>query len=115
MGKKTNYKEGDLIRIIEHNGWTLGSLQLQQSGELVVRECPLQGSQFYQPSFRDSYNYFEGKVGLVLKVIRNRLDQPVGYRVQTGEYIWFCKSVVARKYFESAGEQTYATGTVGEI
>ena len=44
MGKKTNYKEGDLIRIIEHNGWTLGSLQLQQSGELVVRECPLDPS-----------------------------------------------------------------------
>ena len=115
MGKKTNYREGDLIRIIQRNGWTLGSLRLQQSGELAVRECPLQKSEFYHPGFRNSYNYFEGKVGLILEVVRNRLAQPVGYRVQTGEDIWFCKSVVARKYFERAGAHTHATGTVGEI
>lgn len=43
---------------------------------------------------------FEQKLGLVVQVIRNRLDQPQGYQVQIGQDVLFFKHVLAQKYFE---------------
>ena len=109
MGLKTNYKEGNLIRIGVQSDWTLGisrkhiGNQVYESG-LGLQECPLPTSKHYHPGFGYSYNTFEGKVGLIVKVIRNRLEQPMGYRVQIGEDIMLCKSVIAEKYFEPVGE-----------
>ena len=53
--------------------------------------------------FEESYRGLEEKVGLVVKVNRNRLDQPQGYQVQIGQDVWFFKSVLAQKYFELVG------------
>ena len=109
MGLKTNYKEGNLIRIGAQNDWTLGTSRKHigsqvYEGNFGLQECPLPDSEYYHPDFGYSYNTFEGKVGLIVKVIRNRLEQPMGYRVQIGEDIMLCKSVIADKYFEPVGE-----------
>lgn len=42
----------------------------------------------------------QGKLGLISAVIKNKLDQPVGYRVLIEGYETFCKSTVAEKYFK---------------
>jgi len=109
MGQKTNYKEGSLIRIGTFNKWTLGKSRKHIGGRMYesnfgLQECPKPNSEYYHPGFGNSYVYFEGKVGLIVKVIRNRLGQPMGYRVQIGEDIVLCKSVIAEKYFEPVGE-----------
>tara|TARA_R110002110_G_scaffold180776_3_gene386856 strand:- start:2728 stop:3093 length:366 start_codon:yes stop_codon:yes gene_type:complete len=114
MGLKTNYKEGSLIRIGVHNNWTLGTSRKHvgnqvSEGNFSMQECPLPASEYYHPGFGHSYNTFEGKLGLIVKVIRNRLEQPMGYRVQIGEDIMLCKSVIAEKYFEPTGETTNDT------
>ncbi len=114
MGLKTNYKEGNLIRIGVQNDWTLGTSRKHIGGQVYegnfgLQECPLPASEHYHPGFGYSYNTFEGKVGLIVKVIRNRLEQPMGYRVQIGEDIMLCKSVIAEKYFEPVGETNNGT------
>ena len=106
---KTNYKEGDLIRVGIQNDWTLGSSRKHIGGQTYEgsggsQEVPLPTSEHYHPDFGYSYKTFEGKVGLIVKVFRNRLDQPQGYQVQIGQDIWFFKSVLANKYFELVGE-----------
>ena len=106
----TNYKEGNLIRVGIQNHWTLGCSRKHIGGQVYegnfgAQEVPLPTSEHYHPDFGYSYNTFEGKVGLIVKVIRNRLDQPQGYRVQIGQDIWFLKSVLADKYFELVGDK----------
>ena len=108
---RTNYKEGDLVRVGSQNDWTLGSSRKHIGGQVYEgnfgsQEVPLPTSDDYHPDFGYSYNTFEGKIGLVVKVLRNRLDQPQGYQVQIGQDIWFFKYVLAQKYFELAGDQT---------
>ena len=94
--------------------WTLGrSLQVE---DLWLRECPTPSSEHYHHSFEKHHDSFEGKVALIVNVIKNRLDQPMGYRVQIGEKIWLCKSVIAEKYFELVGDQSnVADRTSGEV
>lgn len=55
--------------------------------------------------FGKSFLNLEEKLGLVVKVVSNRLDQPQGYKVQIGQDVWFFKSVLADKYFELVGDQ----------
>ena len=43
-------------------------------------------------------------MGLIVKVLRNRLDQPLGYKVQIGQDVMFIKYVLAKKYFKLVGE-----------
>ena len=106
---KTNYKEGDLIRVGIQNDWTLGSSRKHIGGQTYEgsggsQEVPLPTSEHYHPDFGYSYNTFEGKLGLIVKVFRNRLDQPQGYQVQIGQDVMFFKYVLAQKYFKLVGE-----------
>tara|TARA_R110000850_G_scaffold261629_1_gene389748 strand:+ start:16 stop:351 length:336 start_codon:yes stop_codon:yes gene_type:complete len=99
---ETNYKEGNLIRFVRHEDWDICTPHRDKGGyaggvrEYVVATIPL-----------DFYDYFaplESKVGLVVKVLRNRLDQPLGYEVQIGQDVMFFKYVLAQKYFKLVGE-----------
>ena len=54
--------------------------------------------------FGKAFHNLEQKLGLIVKVIRNRLDQPQGYKVQIGQDVWFFKAVLADKYFELVGD-----------
>jgi len=47
-----------------------------------------------------SLSNFEQRLGLVVQVARNRLDQPQGYQVQIGQDVLYFKHVLAQKYFE---------------
>jgi len=70
---------------------------LQGGQGKVVREYTMSAIPM---GFGKSFMNLEEKLGLIVKVIRNKLDQPQGYRVQIGQDVWFFKSVLAQKYFE---------------
>jgi hypothetical protein len=55
------------------------------------------------PGFHNCFVSLDQELGLIVKVDRNKLDQPVGYQVQIGQGTWFFKSVLADKYFELVG------------
>jgi len=106
---ETIYREGDLIRFERfENKWTLcGSTRSEPP---VLREFPVKEFEIYTAKgLAESFKSFEGKVGLIVSIHRNRLDQPLGYRVMVGDNTWFCKSVIADKYFslvESKGDES---------
>lgn len=54
--------------------------------------------------FGKAFHNLEEKLGLIVKVTRNRLDQPQSYEVQIGQDVWFFKAVLADKYFEPVGD-----------
>jgi hypothetical protein len=102
-----NYREGDLVRIIRSGTFTL--CQLLGGDIPAIRECPVkvQETKTHPQAHRyhDTYKNLEGKVGLVVHVVRNRLEQPLGYRVLIEGHEMICKSKVAQKYFELAENQ----------
>jgi len=102
LGMKPNYKEGDLVTIIRCESLTL--CQLLTSSPPAVRECPIKD--LAVPSYYDDiYKNLEGKMGLVVYIARNKLDQPLGYRVLIEGHEMFCKSKVAQKYFKLTENQ----------
>jgi hypothetical protein len=104
---KPNYKEGDLVCIVRSGTFTLCQLL---SGDIpAIRECPVKELEVKTHPrvhrYDDIYKNLEGKVGLVVYVARNKLEQPLGYRVLIEGHEMFCKSKVAQKYFKLAENQ----------
>jgi len=102
-----NYREGDLVRVLRIGAFTL--CQLLGGSTSTLREYPVKEleAKTHPQSHRYNSNYknLKGKVGLVVYVSRNRLEQPLGYRVLIEGYEMFCTSKVAQKYFELMGDQ----------
>ena len=78
-----------------------------------LRECPVSELEVKtypeRYSYEDIYKNLEGKVGLIVCILRNRLNQPVGYRVLIEGHEMFCKAIVAQKYFkllETKGDES---------
>ena len=99
---KTNYKAGDLVSITRDGTLTLCQIL---TGHLPgVRECPIKDLEVeaYSSghSYENIYENLEGKIGVIVSVLRNRLDQPLGYRVLIEGHEMFCKAIVAQKYFK---------------
>ena len=98
MKVQTNYKEGDLVKIKSYNQWSICvptdilGRNGKQAREYAMTAIPM--------GFGKSFMGLEQKLGLIVQVIRNKLDQPQGYQVQIGQDVWFFKSVLADKYFE---------------
>ncbi len=67
----------------------------------VVREYAMSAIPM---GFGKSFLNLEEKLGLIVRVVYNRLAQPQGYKVQIGQDVWFFKSVLANKYFELVGD-----------
>tara|TARA_R100001460_G_scaffold57936_1_gene97756 strand:+ start:1166 stop:1495 length:330 start_codon:yes stop_codon:yes gene_type:complete len=101
---KTNYKQGDLVRFVQNNGWSICIPANVNGGygkevkEYVITAIPL--------DFFEAFNDLEEKLGLIVKVIRNKLEQPLGYQVQVGRDVLYFRSVLAEKYFRPVGEPT---------
>ena len=113
---KPEYKPGDLVEIVRHGNFTL--YRLSEGGMHYLRECPTKEFEVL-PSLKYSHgNIFqniEGKIGLIVYVIRNRLTQPTGYRVLIEGHEMFCKSKVGNKYFKLRGNQHDESGGSSQI
>jgi len=97
---KTLFKEGSLIKVVRSGSFTL--CQALKDTPPSLRECPAEISE-------GIFKNLEGKLGLVVYVIHNRLEQAVGYRILIEGHEMFCKSKVATKYLklvETAGDES---------
>jgi len=102
----TNYREGHLITIRSHREGILCVLKHPQRGKLKqVKEYKQRVLSGIPRAVGKSYDSLEEKLGLIVKVSRNKLDQPQGYEVQIGQDVLFFKYVLAIKYFELVGDQ----------
>ncbi len=94
------FSQGELIRIGRHETSTL--CRSARERKPVFKECPIDQTNIYShPKVKNIFESLEGKVGLIVYVLRNRLEQAVGYRVLLEGTEMFCKSIVAHKYFQS--------------
>lgn len=101
-----NYKEGHLVEIIRHGSFTL--CRALKTYPPCVRECPVKELEVrtHPPNeYKNIFKNLEGKIGLIVYVRRNRLNQPLGYGVLIESHELFCKAVVADKYFKLVGTQ----------
>lgn len=104
MPQRTTYNEGDLVEFTSCNNWTL--YVSRDPMRLSLREYPIvvKGSHI-DPDYNKIFVCVEGKVGLIVYVARNKLEQHLGYRVLIKGKEVFCKSVIAAKYFKLVGTQ----------
>ena len=100
----TEYSVGDLVRVGRCGDFTL--CQALHDKPPSLRECPVKEHEIKEStSFKDIFKNLEGKMALVVYVVRNRLTQAVGYRVLVEGHELFCKAIVADKYFKLVGTQ----------
>lgn len=113
---KPNFKVGDLLRVERSGGFTLCySLRSTPPG---LRECPVKDLEIYRHPRLKKENMLtdlEGNLALVVYVIRNRLDQVMGYRVLIKGKEMFCKSKVAEKYFRLVRNQDNESGGLSSV
>lgn len=113
---KVEFKTGDLIRVDRHGTFTL--CRAIRTSPPSLRECPVKAVQTYSHPRVKKENIFEdleGNLGLIVYIIRNRLDQTMGYRVLIKGNEMFCKSTVAEKYFKLVETQGYESGGPSKI
>jgi hypothetical protein len=72
--------------------------------EYVITAIPL--------DFFDAFYDLEEKLGLIVKVIRNKLEQPLGYQVQVGKDVLYFRSVLAEKYFRVRYDEFLRIGEI---
>lgn len=100
---KVQFKAGDLVRVTSHDNWTLLAV-FNGGGAPYLREVPISSMEIYShPDAINKLKNIEGKVVLVVYVSRNRLNQPLGYRVLLEGHEVFCKAIVAQKYLKLVG------------
>jgi len=104
VGTANKFKQGSLVQVVRHGTWTVCTTSNPQ--DIVLKECPVKELEVYShPRKENIYNSLEGKIGLIVYVSCNRLQQPLGYRVLIEGKEMFCKSIVADKYFKLVGNQ----------
>lgn len=114
---ETIYREGSLVKLVCYNerrticGVSDGSyynLREYPVDGVLLRTGVYQQLRGVNPGYK-TFDNFEGKCGLIVKVHRNRLEQPLGYELLIGKDVWFCKSFVAERYFslmENQGDES---------
>ena len=103
------YRVGDLIRVVDMNttGLCIPAWKSNVKHKNQAREFALSSK---GTDFEDYFVPLEQKIGLIVKIHKNRLDQPLVYEVQFGQNIWFFKFVFAQKYFEPVEDQSNDKG-----
>ena len=116
MRTTVRYKEGDLVQITRQGTYTLW--RALRSHPPYLRECPVEDIevQSHPPhQYKEIFENIEGKMGLVVYVRENRLEQPLGYRVLIEGHEVFCKSKVAEKYFRLVRAQGDESRRLSEV
>ena len=88
------FNGGELIKIESAGNLTLYA-PVSLSASPTIREMSTEARTGSQ-----SFKCIEGKAGLIVYIAKNRLDQPLGYRVLIEGRELFCKATVADKYFK---------------
>tara|TARA_Y100000592_G_C5471691_1_gene319827 strand:+ start:922 stop:1239 length:318 start_codon:yes stop_codon:yes gene_type:complete len=96
------FKEGELVKIISHDGWTVclpnksfpDTLTTQFLKERLLNHI---GNHKNDDAI---YTSLLGGLALITKVIKNHLDQTTSLEVLIDGRRLNCKAIVAEKYFE---------------
>ena len=91
---------GDLVRIDQQEGtrqWTLCNRATRKGKAL--EEC-LSFGDVKDDWNKIVYKCFYGKIGLIKKIITNKLDQPLIYELEFPEGTYSCKAILAGKYLK---------------
>lgn len=96
------FKEGDLVKISNHDGWTVcfpnkSFPDILTSQFLKERLLSQVGKQKPEDSL---YTSLRGNFALITKVIKNHLDQIISLQLFVEGRTFKCKAIVAEKYFE---------------
>ena len=101
---EASYKEGDLVEIKRYKGLTLCHIKYKNN-TWGIKELPIEDLQVYSSHSDNIFKTLEGKLGLVVYVARNRLEQTLGYKVLVEGLAMFYKAKVASKYFKHTENQ----------
>ncbi len=108
---KISFSVGDLVRIgLFQSSWTIIFIKDPPTSS-GIREIPASHLEMYSdPLYNKSFIFLEGKMGLIVSVIRNRLGQATAYRIMVDGIEMFCKSLVAYKYFRRVRGNNHERG-----
>jgi hypothetical protein len=88
---------------------------MRQGDVYYLREYPIKELEALPATHLNTFQNIEGKIGLIVYVIHNRLMQPTGYRVLIEGHEMFCKSRVGNKYFKLRGNQYDEGGRFSKV
>lgn len=97
MGKKSKFKQGDLVEVICNTGPRQWTLCARKVGAGTLAEC-LSFDDVSGRIFDPIYKCLQGDVGLITKIVFNKLDQPLIYEITFAKNVYYCKSILADKY-----------------
>jgi hypothetical protein len=113
---KNSFHEGELVQVYRHELQTLSIVR--EAFPPMVREVPVSEYVVYSDGTSRSKSFFEtleGKLGLIVYVEKNKLDQVLGYRVLLEGKEVFIKSKVAEKYLKLVENQQDESGRPSKI
>jgi len=97
---------GDLVEIVAKDGWTVclpTSRSTDSLSNFFLKERKLAHINDQSDKFRFDnrlYESLEGKVALITKANKNRLEQMRTYEILIDGRKMMCKSIVGEKYFK---------------
>jgi len=94
------FEAGDLVEVQQQQGtrpWTLCNRTTAEGHTL--EEC-LSFGDVKDEWNRLVYKCFHKKIGLIRKVVNNKLGQPLIYEIEFPEGIYSCKAILADKYLK---------------
>ena len=97
MRQKKKFKEGNLVEVCFSEGarqWTLCSSHI---GARTLSEC-LAFSENVDNGPDPIYKCMKGEIGLITKIVLNKLDQPLIYEIKFPTETLYCRSILADKY-----------------
>jgi hypothetical protein len=98
---KEKLEPGDLVQVQQQEGSRPWTLCTRTNGEKnILEECLSFASDVEDHLNRLVYKCFYDKVGLIKKVVKNKLDQPVAYEIEFSDGIYSCKALLAGKYLK---------------
>ena len=98
-------KVGDLVKISNHNGWTICLPKVPQPqhksliDEYLKERMMVQVGNTKYCADNKKYRDLDGDFGLITKVIQNKIDQTTAYEVMIDGRVMRVKGIVGEKYF----------------
>jgi len=101
MAAGLDLKPGSLVQIVDpvDGRWTL-CIRFKGSQGQLTEVSKKRLAIFSAPQYKKTFLHIEGKWGLVVYILMNKLEQPIGYRVLIEGHEVFCKAIIADKYFK---------------
>ena len=97
MGNQNKLKQADIVEVVCKHGPRQWTLCARKVGARTLQEClSFDGSA--DKVFDPIYDCLLGEIGLITKIVLNKLDQPLVYEITISENVYYCKSILADKY-----------------